>query len=695
MQQLMTSLDGFFQAVTGSGSPIAILGQHLPHLIQTINNIDLSKGANALEELASCVCPKLDAIAQTISAGDNALHTATENGSQAIADAIDNLRKQEWETQGYFAQLANQGLIDPDVLSVTPQSAAADHPMAFKASAAAMARKASTVNPNLIDMSPEEIVASGTHVKVTKFDNWTDWAISTVESLIGALFKDFLKGFDLVTNTANTLAGDLGRKIEPILKDLFQGDYSAWEFIPRAILNTLESVIEAHGEVNPDNVEDVGLSILGFAFIVGQIMHFGAELGGKLFYPASSVWAHNAEMAIEILGYHEILRSFHGPLFRTAITTSAQYRYNSKFRPNVPSESMGFQALARGHIDEAKLTKLVELNGVHKDWVQPLLDIAYRPISAFIIERLATAGTFTDQEMRDILVDNGIRPKLLPPLEGAFKFLTVQPQQSKYFEAAMNAAKEGAISMAELSQALNDPGLNKQQIHYNTQLVLMQQRMNTATEAERQAEALLGDGAWTPQQAQLFMENAGVQPWRIANIVNLGSAKAQAKAALKAESEDRRLARKAYSEAQRAIEAQFLDGNLSENGTTAALQSALVAFVAEMHQLGQDAAAGEAQLVAGELENAALMELLKARKQGHQVMIYGKLMDRKAGDLLRQRIDTVKEAVIREDMDHANALQNLLNLGIDKAEAATLADHWALQVGKKGSQPLGPNQPKY
>lgn len=689
MQALVGTLQDFASAVSGSGSPMAALAGALPTLMGVIQALKVDEGMSALQALADCVCPKLADLAQAIRDGDNSIAQTAHDQLSHVAEAIDNLRKTEWETPGYFSQLANLGLVDPDVAKVTPQSAAGDHPMALKASDAAMARKVSSINPALLSMSPEEIVATGPTVKTTFHETWTDAIVDTLSAIIGALISGLTKGVDLVAPTVEEIAGRISAQVNPLLQRLLTGDFTAWEFLPRAILAQLETVITSKGEVTPDNVEEIGIAVLGFAFVVGQAIHVAAEIGGKLFYPVASVWGHNAAMAVQVLAYEEILGAFHAPLWGMAITEPARQRFAKKFRPRVPMLAAASLMYARGKIDRPTLDELVAREGLHRDYVDPTVAIAYRPISPMMLRQGFRNRMPPADLLSALVIDQGVDPQFRDNLEQILKDSSYMTLEQALETKALAAAGSGALTLDNLDQALAALDWDDHARSLARQIALYERQAEIAKQTEAAALAELSSGAISADAARSLMGAAGIDGWRIDLTVTLAAAKRAFAEARKLETKEQGMARSTYNETAKALALNYLDGVLTESALAVSLEVALEAYVGEVARFGASPEEAAALLDFGRAENAARILQLDAQKKGRLMYVFGLTLDRADAQALRVQVASIQEGVLRADIQPEAAFAQLRNLGIPEKIARAMVEKWIYQVNKKGALATG------
>lgn len=639
------------EQLTGIATPLKTIGalvpifqaiqQALPQILQALATGDLEAIATELKALLDCVCPHLEAIAKSVG-------VLAQQGDMPV-EMIDLLIK--------------QGVIDPEAGQLLTGSPVG-HVLGF------------------VFGGWERKVA---HIILKDWPGGTQWLVNSIKpwaEQLGAYIKSIA---DDVVHNVNGAIGTHYQSLDQILTALLSTLSSYESSLPESLFNLVAKAITGGAPVTPDNVESVTFKMLGAAFVVGQGLHLLSAIAGWLGWPMSSVWGNNAQLAVQMLAYEEILNAYHHSFYTTAINARASQKHNKQFRPYVPQRAEAMNLYARGFLSDAERDELVALGGLDDKWAAVSQRGAYRPMSPFFL-----ASAFVDQPIPKTKLLGAIRRAAADPedvdlMMTAIENRSVQTLRNGIVNKTTTLVAQGMLSEADADNfvqgafATTDIG----QLLHTEELIGRIEYVATAT--IRAALAELRTSALTEGQARSLMEAANIQPWRIDIDVTLGEAQLQAALERKAEAAEMAQARRALVAAQNMAAAQYLSGTIDLEVLTAQFAAARLAFATELGTIGLDAALASREQQIAAIADAARIEQLKALLAGRQVILYGLTLTRQAAEVLRVKVDAIKEGVIRTDVLPETALLELMGLKVPGEIAKELVQRWKYQIYPKGA----------
>jgi hypothetical protein len=506
--------------------------------------------------------------------------------------------------------------------------------------------------------------------KLKKVDKTLTWLEEQADSL-WRRFLQWLKKIGVeILNIAETefealLAGIVDKfsgwftTLKPYFLRVLTVSSDGVEEIPKLVLEATEKLLMLEGEITPENSEEAGFRVLGFAFITGQVLHFAKEIAGKLFWPASSVWDHNAHMAVELLGYEAIMHELHRNFFPNAFGVAQRYHYQNKFRPLFPNDGIAAQMFARRKIDRATLDKLVGFAGLHQTYVAPRVDIAYRPLQPRAISAMIADTPFDRDKMREVLQDAGYTDAHVEFMLDLLAYNSTKNLRNSYISQVESGYAHGIVSDDELSAAVDEAGWSAEAKSLVQKTALIRRRQTLASEVETQVTGLVSVGLMDQPTAIQQMEAAGVQEWQ----ANLKATLAETKAVLAQARRDANAERRAELMRQRnlthAAIAQFQSGAISETALTA-----------DLLLIGLDA-----------LTAASIVTVQAAIQNGKLKFIYGQLLNPAQAELMRQHVAAIEAQLKKQLTTIPIARAELTGLNIPAQEVKELLARWAAEIG--------------
>lgn len=620
MNMLVESLQQFFSAVTGSGSPLAALAGALPAIVAALQTLDLTNSANALQDLANCICPNLDKISQEL---------ATANQLQDVPPAV-------WNDV-----IEKMGL-----------------PPAFvgQVQGSPWAEVATRLGGMLG-------TALGAGIDESEFG--LKWVfVHVIEPLVQEVQKVGLNFFDSFWQTAGAHVTGLFDQLKPLLQAFFQYAPGEVEFLPQLILTTIDSVVAPLGAITPENADAAGTRILGYAFGVGQLLHLASELAGKLFYPASSVWNHNAQLGVSMLGYDQILAQFHGALFPNMYGIKARYHYQSKYRPILPQAAQAGQAYSRRKITRAQYDQLLAYGGVDPAYAELEAEIAYRPVGAFILRTAFRDRDYPYALAKGLLEDEGYSDANVKLMNDALEFQSNVQIQQRVLLAISSAYAHGGATLDELKQTATQMQWGQLAINAVAQEAVIKRRETMLGKLEAALESAVTDLAMSPDQALSIWQNAGGDPTYLNMFTQVWSVKIATREYTREESVARSTATQTWSKLSTAALEEYTKGASDLAGLTASLTAARVEYFNELTNYGIPVAEQAADRAMSPLIIAAMVADAEARQTLGQTYAYGLLKPKLEADVLKRQVAALLEQHSYSLINTEQLRSNLELLGI-------------------------------
>jgi len=638
MQAIIASVTNLTAALAGSSSPLAALASAMPEILQAIQTADLGRAASALDALAQCVCPQLDKIAQAIRD-----QTQSQDVPQDIID-----------------QLVREGSISSA--------------MGQLASGAPIARVVSALLGSVARYLGGELgeVEHGLGKLLTNLiEPWGRQLISVVQSVAG----DFMAGLQDV-------APGYTQAIESAFGKIFTALSSIESALPRDLFEAVVRADVPPGGVTADNVEQFVFRMLGSAFIIGQGIHLLAGLAGYLGYPMSSLFGHNAQLAVKLLAYDEIQAALHGAFFPAAIGNRAQQRYNAMFPTRVPMMGAAEQLYARRIISAEQLRALYDASGIDPEWRDATTQAAYRPPGIFILRNLFRNQDYPYALGKRLLEDMGIRPDFVTLINDGLQFQSDVQVQQRVLLAVSSAYARGAATLDEMTQIAQDMKWGKVAIAALRQEAVYKRREVALSRLETAIEAAVADQLLTIDQAGEMWQAAGGDPSYWSMLATSLQVKTQTREIVKAQAVARSTARELWTNLSRAALDAYHRGEIDGAALTAALTAARAEYFQALSGYGipPEELAPE-QAITPTLV-AAMVADAEAKAVASAQFVYGLTLSRDKAGLLREQVAAL-EAQYRDSLITAEQLHHsLLDLGIPEPYAEGIVARAAAQPVK-------------
>ncbi|HVH78787.1 MAG TPA: hypothetical protein VM782_05310, partial [Stellaceae bacterium] len=422
-----------------------------------------------------------------------------------------------------------------------------------------------------------------------------------------------------------------------------------------ALLQVHETEIAKLVNVQPGQEVAGATALLTEAISAGVGAHFAAVLG-ELAYPTKNLGLPSlAALMAELAGFKEIMKGIIGPEVAQAITVPHTYYINNQARAHLPTGGQAAEMYSRRKITPAQLQELMGFAGLNPNWVDPVVSIAYRPMSPMMLAAGFANADIDMAALQGTLEYMGIRPEDLPLAEQAIVTRSLQQTRQALVNEAISAYGKGVVGDQELQQILTDAGYGKSASALVMQRALIARRIALATESESFIVPEVTAGLLTAAEGAQALESAGVQPWQADLKMSLARTKQALIEARKMAAAERRLEIQRQREATRGAIAEYETGVVDEVGLSAALIA-----------IGLDPV-----LV------ASVVAVEQAKRAGRLKLVLGQLLSPKAAKVLEDQVAALETQFKKQLIDEANLRAQLAALKVGSSEIQALVARWA------------------
>jgi hypothetical protein len=277
--------------------------------------------------------------------------------------------------------------------------------------------------------------------------NWIQGALSaavpilkTVEADLAPIVAAFVAAF---IRDGGAIAGEISPAVEKLVKTEFE--ISVGNLV-------------AGGESKPDNAMDQAAAALAAAFGFG-IASAGVTAAFEAAFPEKlNVLNSVGPTLAKLAGYDEVSAAIREPLYDAAFGRSAQYYFNSVFKPEFPNEKDAVEWHSRRLDKGWKLEDVFAVSGLKSQFEEAYIQSAYRPISVRSLIRAFVDVPLPIAQLRDTMEFTGNRPQDIDLMISAMQLQSVSTLRSQYISAVMTSAERGTLTTQEVSDAIAQSG---------------------------------------------------------------------------------------------------------------------------------------------------------------------------------------------------------------------------------------------
>lgn len=338
--------------------------------------------------------------------------------------------------------------------------------------------------------------------------------------------------------------------------------FAPFGFLAKEAVELTQAPLIAAGESTPDNAIDRAAAAFAGAFANGASSAAVAALFEAVFPEQLNVLNGLAPLLGKMAGFDEVAGEIMRPLYSNAFGKSLDYHFRSVFKAELPSEQNAVAWHARRLLTDAQLRRIFAFSGLKDEYEAPFIESAFRPLSPFILGRLADDTGFDETKTRDALADAGFSATGIELAIEGFHKSSVKSHRASAVSAAVSNFETGIAGEAELNVALADLGLTEEA----RDLVLEQalrKRLNTLTlDYKRAWDNRLEAGVIGMDEYRLVIAGLGfVEPMATA-LIGIEQAKLDAQIAKEERAEIKSEIRKAQAVATTAAMTLFKKGDI-------------------------------------------------------------------------------------------------------------------------------------
>jgi len=281
-------------------------------------------------------------------------------------------------------------------------------------------------------------------------------ALKSYYTIIPSLIRDIWKNSVVLFSSEFPGMDQLFYDVyEQILKPLAIDSSTKWHSLIQTLLDSYTAdLLRTKGD-KPEDADRIIASALDRASTMGLGSYLVTVLTDLMMPKGIHSFNWIGPLLAKFSGYEEIIAKTREPQYQASFGNLAEYNANQNFRTKAPSHMDAVSLYARGIITQDQYQRLISWAGLMQEFDQPMLDGAYRPISAFIAIRLFATGIFTDTDVRDVMQFNGLRPVDLKRMLAATDYLALAPARTAALGQVRTAWERGAITDAEFDDDLH------------------------------------------------------------------------------------------------------------------------------------------------------------------------------------------------------------------------------------------------
>ena len=169
---------------------------------------------------------------------------------------------------------------------------------------------------------------------------------------------------------------------------------------------------ESQGPVAPVAGAAMGQGITKLAtFTIGGLA--GLTLAGETLSPLKHIGLGQISAIVyDLINYKTLTAAFMGVLAAVYIRQPLTYYYNQIARPVIPGENELRTLYADQEISLSDYVNYMGFHGYPDSWIAHMSNIAYRPLSAFLLSSLITAGVMQDVDIDELVRLQGYGPEV-------------------------------------------------------------------------------------------------------------------------------------------------------------------------------------------------------------------------------------------------------------------------------------------
>ena len=621
---------------------LTALQQSVQSVVTTISsspapvvNLDLSALSSALANVSRIIAayPAVwNQFAATLDADLKALVAAMPAACdcQAIVDALNRIEQGDELPAGMAQTLATMARLPPELASFMQGTKW----FVPKDIADFLARITSPADIVALLKTDYDALPIGTR-------GFVDWIVATLNGLIRQI---------------PAVAGAVGDQLKPIFRDAMSNTLKAESGLFEPVIAPLVAAIQqmlqpppgfvttpGNVGVSPDTPVSAatGLTLTG-AVLLWILSYAGIDAGESL--------KHIGELFAAAVGYEEMRDVVIGPHVRNGIAAQAELRAKQVFQQAIPGHGQSADWRARGIISAQDGRQLASLDALNSTLFDIETTAAQRGLNPRMLLQLIQTGLFSDDDLSDEMLFQGIRPSSQARLKLAAPYIATKPERDALRSTYESTYAAGLLADADLVAAVNDIEQNTDRADLILRKAKLTKLVTITKDLEAEYVSLFSGGIIDDVTFRGNLAAIGLQPDMVDAIA--GKAEAKANAALLKQNmrAAAALERTTEAEARKAAMKGFATGQLNAAGLTAALLAT-----------GLTA-----------LQTGAWVSLAELGQLGNLKHQFGKLVSPTEATLLRERVTALTDQRKREQIDDATFTSQLTQLGIGPREINAL-----------------------
>lgn len=238
---------------------------------------------------------------------------------------------------------------------------------------------------------------------------------------------------------------------------------SAVTSVAAKFVDAIYSPLTAQAPITPEKGPGIGAVLLSQAVMFGSgahIMSIMAEASAPLKHLGVGYLA--AFMA-DAAGFSRIAAAYQGMMISVGLSQPMKYWAQSRFRPEIPSESRLLGLVGEYAITREQFNKYMPYHGYTQEWIDRLYELADKPFSPMLFRFLANAGELPEDLLDRELKNASYNELSIPPLKKAFLRLAAGELQGQFASSVTGAYRKGLLTQGPFSGHLDNLGYSDRQ----------------------------------------------------------------------------------------------------------------------------------------------------------------------------------------------------------------------------------------
>jgi SOS response regulatory protein OraA/RecX len=358
---------------------------------------------------------------------------------------------------------------------------------------------------------------------VTAFSTAWEAVKSWIGRIMGEIIDAFRAAFSWLADAFKAIGSAIGQALKwvwdnvlvPAGQAVLKGLEWIWGKLVDAvsaavsfILNALRAWAPMTPERAPNALAEVtklacsAVIALGGLTLIGEAVHPLKQMG----------FPHLAAILYDLSGYKLVTGAAFTAIGAAMFGYPFKYFFMNLFRPRMPEDEKIVEAYLEGEIDETRAKQMLGYCGFSDDYFRMLVAITDKPVSPFILARMAEMGYYDYDLFERAFRDAHYGPEVRKLLHEYMKHVAAGELRAVATSVTLNRYRDGLISAESLQEELRmlhcPPALREAYVS----AAMLARDYEIAQEAAKAITSAYRKGKLTLEQAKKYLLDMGFQP---------------------------------------------------------------------------------------------------------------------------------------------------------------------------------------